>query len=138
MKKYANFNGRATRSEFWWFQVFQSLAWFSIVVVGEVLGLSEEGTIALALVGLAYLLSLAWLLPALAVFVHRLHDVNRSGWWILIGGLCFYWLCKQGDPETNAYGPNPALAKPALAPAQGIEGNAANPWTPRPHYAKTA
>lgn len=68
--KYADFNGRATLPEFWWFVLFSFLA-------GAALGLISQM--------LSSLLSLAILLPGLAVGARRLHDTDRSGWWQLLG-----------------------------------------------------
>ncbi len=68
--KYADFNGRAVRSEFWWFALFMIIGG----VVTQLIHIYLYGIFALAL-----------LLPYLAVGVRRLHDTNRSGWWLLIG-----------------------------------------------------
>jgi uncharacterized membrane protein YhaH (DUF805 family) len=68
--KYADFNGRATKSEFWWWVLFVFLATVAANVLSEKLGA---------------LVSLGTLLPYLAVTARRLHDTNRSGWWQLIG-----------------------------------------------------
>jgi len=68
--KYADFNGRATKSEFWWWVLFVFLASVAANVLSEKLGM---------------LFSLATLLPYIAVTARRLHDTNRSGWWQLIG-----------------------------------------------------
>ena len=94
ISKYANFNGRATRSEFWWWALFVFLV--SLV----------SGTISPML---SSLLSLALFLPSIAVTARRLHDINRSGWWQLIGlipliGLLvmIYW-CVQEAREPNPY-----------------------------------
>lgn len=70
-KKYADFNGRAARPEFWWFFLFTFLIQLVVGVVG--LGQIISGLISLALI-----------LPSLAVGARRLHDTNRSGWWQLI------------------------------------------------------
>jgi uncharacterized membrane protein YhaH (DUF805 family) len=72
--KYADFNGVASRSEFWWFFLF-------LFVVGLVLNLIEE-TMGTQVLGLLF--GLATLLPQLAVGARRLHDTGRSGWWWLI------------------------------------------------------
>ena len=106
LKKYADFEGRARRSEFWWFELFQLLVSIGLGISSGVLGISE-----VLANGLALLFSLAVLLPSIAVAARRLHDVNRSGWWQLIGltiiGIIplFYWLCIKGDENANHYGP---------------------------------
>jgi uncharacterized membrane protein YhaH (DUF805 family) len=68
--KYADFNGRATRSEFWWWVLFVILATLAGNILSDKLGM---------------LISLGTLLPYIAVTARRLHDTNRSGWWQLIG-----------------------------------------------------
>lgn len=88
-QKYATFSGRASRSEFWWFQLFY---WVVMLVVafsaGVVSTLSnrQDGVpgliIALAVVG--GLFAIAMFLPALSVQVRRFHDRNMSGWWLLL------------------------------------------------------
>lgn len=71
MKKYAQFTGRASRKEFWMFFVVN-------LGISVLVGLTRIQI-------LATLYSLAILIPALAVAVRRLHDTNRSGWWLLVG-----------------------------------------------------
>jgi uncharacterized membrane protein YhaH (DUF805 family) len=73
-QNYATFRGRASRSEFWWFQLFTSL----LGMLGAVLeqGMGSDGQ------ALSGIFALATFLPSLSVQVRRLHDVNRSGWWI--------------------------------------------------------
>lgn len=106
LKKYADFEGRARRSEYWWFVLFQLLVSFGLGFTPGVLGISE-----VLAGGLALLFSLAMLLPSIAVAARRLHDVNRSGWWQLIGftiiGIIplIIWLCIPGDAQANDYGP---------------------------------
>lgn len=107
LKKYAVFAGRAHRTEFWMF----TLVNYVIIIV---LGIIET---AVGLVGvLTTVYVLAVLLPNLGVTVRRLHDTDRSGWWILIGLIpVIGWLVllifmvldsTEGD---NQYGPNPKL-----------------------------
>lgn len=69
-RKYADFNGRATRPEYWWFVLFQFVAYL-------VLGAISDWA-----VGVFWLVTL---LPGIAVAVRRLHDTGRSGWWLLLG-----------------------------------------------------
>ena len=67
--KYADFNGKASRPEYWWFMLFIILASLALSMVGPLL---------------AGLFSLGTLLPSIAAAARRLHDTNRSGWWQLI------------------------------------------------------
>ena len=90
--KYATFSGRASRPEFWWFFLFQILVSMAASMLGDVV---------------AGLVSMALLLPALAVGARRLHDIGRSGWWQLIMLtvigllLLIYWWVQpaSGDPS---------------------------------------
>ena len=90
--KYATFSGRASRPEFWWFFLFQILVSIAASMLGDVV---------------AGLVSLAVLLPALAVGARRLHDIGKSGWWQLIMLtvigllLLIYWWVQpaSGDPS---------------------------------------
>ena len=80
--KYATFSGRARRSEFWYFVLFTFLVGIVTGIVDSILGTDYDGTSG----GLVNTLgSLALLLPSVAVAVRRLHDIDRSGWWILLG-----------------------------------------------------
>ena len=107
-ERYAVFEGRAGRAEYWWF----FLANFLISLVLQGLG---RGASILAIVSLIY--SLALLIPGLAVAVRRLHDTDKSGWWILISlvplvGIIvlIVFLATDGDPGANQYGnPDPGL-----------------------------
>lgn len=94
-KKYATFNGRASRSEYWWFTLASILASYCAMVLDNILGIfydiqSADGYI-------NGIFGLVLLIPSIAVSVRRLHDRGRSGWWLLIAitiiGLIplFYW-----------------------------------------------
>lgn len=97
LRKYADFKGRASRPEFWWFQFFVLLLNWGFLV------LDKSGT-------LPFLFLLAVWLPSLAVTARRLHDTNRSGWWMLISftiiGLIplYIWLASKGNDQVNEYG----------------------------------
>jgi uncharacterized membrane protein YhaH (DUF805 family) len=99
--KYADFNGRAARSEFWWFMLFVVVAGFVTSMINPILSL---------------LFYLGTLLPSLAVAARRLHDTDRSGWMQLIGfipliGLIMLYFFAQEGKEPNRFGPMPdALA----------------------------
>ena len=97
--KYAEFVGRARRSEYWWFVLFG-------IVVSLVL--SPLST------SLSFLAWLALLVPNLAVSVRRLHDTGRSGWFLLISVIpiigwiiLIVWLATEGEPGPNVYGESP-------------------------------
>ncbi len=75
LKKYAEFTGRSTRSEYWFFVLFNLI----IAIV-----LSVLGALVHPLMALYYLYSLGVLIPSIAVGVRRLHDIGKSGWWLLI------------------------------------------------------
>ncbi|MGZ5017203.1 MAG: DUF805 domain-containing protein [Methylobacter sp.] len=111
LKKYADFNGRARRKEYWFFFLISTVISIFLAVIDDFTGaISEEAGIGL----LSGLYALAVLIPGLSVTVRRLHDTNRSGWWILIGlipviGGIALLICMVLDstPGSNQYGPNP-------------------------------
>jgi uncharacterized membrane protein YhaH (DUF805 family) len=105
LKKYAEFNGRARRTEYWMFALFN-------VIISLVLGLIEG--IAGGPGVLASLYSLAVFVPSIAVSVRRLHDIDRSGWWLLIGFVPLFgviallvFMVLDSQPGNNQYGANP-------------------------------
>lgn len=105
LKKYATFSGRAGRPEFWMFTLISFVISIVLAVIDALLG---TGII------IETVYDLAVFLPSLAVGVRRLHDTDRSGWWLLIGlipivgliVLIVFW-ATAGKPQENAYGPNP-------------------------------
>lgn len=106
-RNYVNFNGRATRGEFWWFVLAYVIASF----VAGILDAAIRSPIVGVIVGLAFLL------PILAIEVRRLHDSDRSGWWVFISLvpivgtiLLIVWWCARGSTGTNKYGVDPLLA----------------------------
>jgi uncharacterized membrane protein YhaH (DUF805 family) len=78
-RKYANFSGRAPRSEYWWWALFIVLVTFGVELVAGFLTAASGNKLVGGL--LVLLMDLFFLLPNLAVVVRRLHDLNRSGWW---------------------------------------------------------
>jgi uncharacterized membrane protein YhaH (DUF805 family) len=110
-KKYVDFSGRAARPEFWWFMLFQ-------IVVSVLLGIVSQ-----SLQGLG---NLVMLLPGLAVGARRLHDIDKSAWWMLLWLIpilgwivLIYWAAQPGDAGANKYGEPPAGGAPAeLVPGQ--------------------
>jgi uncharacterized membrane protein YhaH (DUF805 family) len=92
--KYATFSGRATRSEYWFFYLFYIIIY-------------AVGAIASAVVGsefLVYLFIAPLFLPVLAAGIRRMHDVGRSGWFILVPIYNLVLLCTASNPGSNKYG----------------------------------
>ena len=114
---YFDFKGRSTRSEYWWWLLFVVLAGIALTIVDMGIGTfnyeSGDGL-------LSGLFKLATLIPGLALGARRLHDINKSAWWLLMW-LSFLliipmiipvivllvWAVRQGDNGTNRYGPDP-------------------------------
>lgn len=103
--KYIDFSGRAARSEFWWYTLF--------IVVGGIVTSAIDGMLGMAM-AVNGLFSLATLLPSISVTARRLHDTDRSGWWMLlmfiplIGWLILlYFEVQKGTDGENRFGPNP-------------------------------
>jgi uncharacterized membrane protein YhaH (DUF805 family) len=150
IEKYADFSGRAPRAEYWWFVLAVIVSMIVLKIIESILGIN--GMIAGVYGPLTALLWLATIVPSIAVGVRRLHDTNRSAWWILlpivpyclafvlggaammrgavsgsepgmmagmgiasvfllIGAVCaivlLVFLCLQGTPGDNRYGPDP-------------------------------
>lgn len=97
LENYANFNGRARRSEYWWFALMNIII---SVAFGFICGL-------LQMPKLANLYSLAVLVPSIAVGVRRMHDVGKSGWFILIPIYNLILAVTEGEKGTNEYGEDP-------------------------------
>ncbi len=91
-RNYVTFSGRAPRSEYWWYILFSVLVSIVIMIVEGALGLGQgnfssgDGGFSANYAGgpLSFIWSLGNLLPSLAVGVRRLHDTDRSGWWLLL------------------------------------------------------
>jgi uncharacterized membrane protein YhaH (DUF805 family) len=117
---YANFSGRARRSEYWFFVLFTIIAEIGGLIVFAVLSaifhaILPDGaaSVLVVLVGLVWLVAMiALLVPSLAVFARRMHDAGYSGWlWFIsiipFGGIVLLvFLCQESKPD-NQYGPNP-------------------------------
>ena len=81
MKRYAQFSGRAPRAEYWWFYLATVVVSWILTIVDKAIGAS--GATAGDMGILAALFSLATFIPTIAVTVRRLHDIGRTGWWLL-------------------------------------------------------
>lgn len=102
-ENYANFEGRARRKEYWMFFLANIIISF---VLGFVLGL-VFALISPSLAPLVNIYSLAVLVPSIAVAIRRMHDIGKSGWYILIPIYNIILLATEGDKGTNEYGPDP-------------------------------
>ena len=120
VKKYCDFNGRASRSEFWWYTLGNMIvcyAWSFIVsmITGASVMVGADGQFHFsALQLLSYIPSIALLLPTLGVGARRLHDIGKSGWSLLIAIIpiigsiiLLIWEVKDSDQNANQYGESP-------------------------------
>ena len=113
-QKYIGFSGRAARSEYWYWVLFIVL----LQIVAWLIDMTLFGFNTTGVNPIGSLLSLATLLPGLAVSVRRLHDIDRVGWWIflalipIIGAIVLiYWACLRGTVGANRFGPDPLEGK---------------------------
>jgi uncharacterized membrane protein YhaH (DUF805 family) len=107
-RKYSQFSGRASRSEFWYWILFGFLGGIVIFLFDAFIFRMPQ------IRPLGILFSLAIIIPNISVTARRLHDINRSGWWQLllfiplIGWiLLLIWECTKGNENTNRFGDNP-------------------------------
>jgi len=109
-RNYVNFSGRAARSEFWFWVLFA----FIVNIVAGILDVSifldgDEVTMG----PISKIAAVVLFLPGLAVLFRRLHDIDRTGWWWLLGltfigfFVLIYWWCQPGTPGANRFGANP-------------------------------
>ena len=117
LKKYAVFSGRARRTEYWMFMLFNVIAGIILGIVDAILGTG-------GVLGAIY--ALAVLIPGLAVSVRRLHDTSRSGWWLLIvlipiiGPIVLLvFMFLDGTPGPNRFGSSPKEVVPAAVVSPG-------------------
>ena len=121
LKQYFDFNGRARRKEYWMFLLFNVIVSFVLGIVDGILGMKTGSGFGV----LGGLYTLAVLLPSLGVTVRRLHDTDRSGWWVLIGFVpiigfivLLVFMAMEGTRGDNNYGADPKTAGdgvPAMA-----------------------
>ena len=111
LKKYAEFKGRSRRKEYWFFILFYTLILIALTFIDVSVGTYDAET-QLGLISSIFML--AMLVPSLAVAVRRLHDTDRSGWWLLIALIpligavvILVFMVLDGTPGDNRFGPNP-------------------------------
>ena len=103
LKKYAVFDGRARRKEYWMYFLFNVIIVIVLGILDQVLGTTSKS--GQGLLGGIY--GLATLIPGIAVGIRRLHDTNHSGWWLLCPCVPIIFMFQDGTPGENEYGPNP-------------------------------
>lgn len=137
-RKYATFEGRARRSEHWWFYLFVQLViipfalifvvtymislWPAIEAVGSSSEVNQPDINFVPMligIGLMMIVSLVFLLPSLAALVRRLHDMGQSGWWILLsliglGIVPLIMAVMDSQPYDNRWGPDPKAGERSL------------------------
>lgn len=126
-RKFLVFRGRATRAEFWWFQLFSFLLYFAagvIFFVGHAFHNLPQGEDTYRILLTVYHAFSDYIIPAATIFpnwavtVRRLHDINRSGWWALLNltiiGIIplIIFTCLPSRPEANRFGPVPCTDSP--------------------------
>jgi uncharacterized membrane protein YhaH (DUF805 family) len=108
LERYAKFDGRAGRAEFWWFVLANLLVYIVLAILMEISGIF----------GIVYVLyALAMILPSIGVAIRRLHDTDKSGWLLLLGLIPFLgfiillvFYIQQGTSGPNKYGAAPEPA----------------------------
>jgi len=114
---YVNFRDRASRSEYWY--------WVLFVIVVEIVGGIVDAALDIRMIVGAF--GLVTFLPTIAVAIRRLHDIDRTGWWILLGFIpvigtiiLLIWHCTRGTAGPNRFGPDPLALGPVSAAARTI------------------
>jgi uncharacterized membrane protein YhaH (DUF805 family) len=107
-RNYVNFNGRALRSEYWYWVLFTAVGQAALAIIDAITGIGV----------LTAVFALSTILPGIAVSVRRLHDLDKSGWFALlvfiplVGTIILiYWACQEGTPGPNRFGLPPVLER---------------------------
>ena len=106
-RNYVTFAGRASRSEYWYWVLFTIIGGIATLILDYAVFSDSDFS------PLNSIFNLVCFLPSLAVGVRRLHDIGRTGWWLLIAFtiigiiVLIVWACQKSDPGPNAYGPEP-------------------------------
>lgn len=105
LKNYTGFSGRARRSEYWYFALFSAIVSVGLGFIGGLVGFEMLSTV----------YSVAVLLPSIAVGVRRMHDVGKSGWFLLIPIYNLILACTAGEAGPNQYGADPKNPESTLS-----------------------
>ncbi|MGB7392793.1 MAG: DUF805 domain-containing protein [Pricia sp.] len=100
LKNYADFEGRARRKEYWMFFLINMMISYGLMILAVIAELS-------VLLFASTLYSIAVIIPSLGVAIRRMHDVGKSGWFILVPIYSFILLCSKGEQGENKYGADP-------------------------------
>ncbi len=103
LQEYANFNGRAGREEYWMFFLFNIIVAFALGIATSVIQMMIGANV--SYVSIIYQLGI--FIPSIAVAVRRMHDTDRSGWWIIVPIVGLVFLCFKGHPDQNRFGAAP-------------------------------
>ena len=115
-KNYKNFQGRSRRAEYWWPMLMYVIVYVAFLIISGIgSAMGDLGVILIAIAGLAYVVfGIAIIVPMFAVTFRRLHDTDKSAWWMLIsfiplvGGIVLLiFTVMEGTKGTNKYGPDP-------------------------------
>jgi uncharacterized membrane protein YhaH (DUF805 family) len=112
--KYATFEGRARRAEYWWYTLFNAIIYFVVGLAAVLIGNATDTPALAGVVIVVYVLAV--LVPSIAVTCRRLHDMGQTGWWQLLsfvplgGFVVFVMTLLPGTPGQNQYGPDPRQA----------------------------
>ena len=108
LERYAKFDGRAGRAEFWWYALANIVVYVALLILAQITGL---------FLILYFLYALAMIVPGIAVAIRRLHDTDKSGWLMLIalvpfvgGIILLVFMILEGTSGPNQYGPGPEVA----------------------------
>lgn len=140
-KNYVNFSGRSRRTEYWYCVLFQMIVSIVLSILGSIItSITDGGTVGVVISSvLTYGWSLACFIPALALLIRRLHDIGKSGWYVLfsliplVGSIILIvWAAQDSVPEPNEYGVSPKYT-PGFTYEQA-QPQAGQPQPPVPPY----